>query len=162
MTRGCAILRFAALPCNLEKLLLRVTGWFLNLESNMLKIATALSAALIVAGSLVGSADPANARHRRGCCGPLPPSYTYKTKHVYKHVTRHHDVWRTGYVKRIKPIIHVTRIQPILHVHNVTRVHTNLVGVPYPVHHRVTQWLPPRTYMTSSVIHLRPNCGCGY
>ena len=130
----------------------------------MLKIVTALSAALIVTGSLLASASPASARHNRhhGCCGPLPPSYTYKTKHEYKHVTRHHDVWRTRYFKRIKPIVHVTRIQPIVHVHNVTRVHTRLVGVPYPVHHRVTQWLPPRTYMTSSVVHLPPNCGCGH
>jgi hypothetical protein len=65
-------------------------------------------------------------------------------------------------VKRIKPIVHVTRIQPIVHVHNVTRVHTNIVGVVHPVHHRVTQWLPPRTYVTNSVVHLRPECGCSY
>ena len=130
----------------------------------MLKSVTALSAALIVAGALVSSASPASARHNRhhGCCGPLPPSYTYKTKNVYKHVTRHHDVWRTRYVKRIKPIVHVTRIQPIVHVHNVTRVHTNVVGVVHPVHYRATQWLPPRVYATNSVVHLPPNCGCGH
>jgi len=58
--------------------------------------------------------------------------------------------------------VHVTRIQPVVHVHNVTRVHTRLVGVPYPVHHHVTQWLPPRHYVTSSVVYLRPQCGCGY
>ena len=130
----------------------------------MLKSVTALSAALIVAGTLIGSASPASARHNRhhGCCGPLPPSYTYKTKHVYKHVTRHHDVWRTRYFKRIKPIVHVTRIQPIVHVRNVTRVHTRVVGVVRPVHHHVMQVLPPRAYVTNSVVHLRPECGCSY
>jgi hypothetical protein len=130
----------------------------------MLRFATALSAALMIGWALVGSASPASAGYHRhhGCCGPLPPSYSYKTRNVYKNVTRHHDVYRTRYVKRIKPIVHVTRIQPIVHVHNVTRVHTNLVGVVYPVHHRVTQWLPARHYVTNSVVHLRPNCGCSY
>ena len=129
----------------------------------MLKLATALSAALIVGWALVGSASPASARHHhRGCCGPLAPSYTYKTKNVYKNVTRHHDVYRTKYFKRIKPIVHVTRIQPIVHVHNVTRVHTKLVGVVHPVHRRMTQYLPARRYVTNSVVHLPPNCGCSY
>jgi hypothetical protein len=129
----------------------------------MLKFGTALFAALIVGWALVGSAATASAGHRKsGCCGPLPPSYTYNTKKVHKHITRHHDVWRTKYVKRIKPIVHVTRIQPIVHIHNVKRVHTKLVGVVHPVHHRVTQWLPARTYMTSSTVYLRPECGCSY
>jgi hypothetical protein len=130
----------------------------------MLRFATALPAALIVGWALVGSASPASAGYHRhhGCCGPLPPSYSYKTRNVYKNVTRHHDVYRTRYVKRIKPIVHVTRIQPIVHVHNVTRVHTNLVGVVYPVHHYVTQVLPTRTYATNSTVYLRPHCGCSY
>ena len=130
----------------------------------MLRFATALSAAVVIGWALVGSASPASAGHHRhhGCCGPLPPSYHYKTRNVYRNVTRHHDVYRTRYVKRIKPIVHVTRIQPIVHVHNVTRVHTNLVGVVYPVHHHVTQVLPTRTYMTSSTVYLRPHCGCSY
>jgi hypothetical protein len=129
----------------------------------MLKFVTALSAALIIGWALVGSATTASARHRHhGCCGPIPPSYTYKTKKVYKNITRHHDVWRTRYVKRTKRIVHVTRIQPIVHVHNVTRVHTRIVGVVHPVHQRVTQWLPPRRYVTNSVVHLRPECGCSY
>src|SRR3954454_9782675 len=121
----------------------------------MFRFVTALCAALIVSGTLIGSASPASARHNRhhGCCGPLSPSYTYKTKHVYKHLTRHHDVYRTRYVKRIKPIIHVTRIQPIVHLHNVTRVHTNVVGLAYPVHAHTTRWLRPKIYMTSSVVH---------
>ena len=129
----------------------------------MLKFATALSAAVIIGWALVGSATSASAGHRNhGCCGPIPPSYTYKTKNVYKNITRHHDVYRTKYVKRTKRIVHVTRIQPIVHVHNVTRVHTNIVGVVHPVHQRVTQYLPARTYVTNSVVHLRPECGCGY
>jgi hypothetical protein len=128
----------------------------------MLRFVTALSAALIIGWALVGSATIASAGHRKGCCGPLPPSYTYNTKKVYKHVTRHHDVYRTRYVQRIKPIVHVTRIQPVVHVHNVTRVHTNLVGVVRPVHHHVTQVLPAQTYVTNSVVHLRPECGCSY
>ena len=130
----------------------------------MLKFATALSAALIIGWALVGSAATASAGHHRhhGCCGPLPPSYTYKTKKVHKHITRYRDVHRTRYFKRIKPIIHVTRIQPVLHVHKVTRVHTRIVGVPYPVHHHVTRWLPPIRQVTNSVVYLRPQCGCGY
>ena len=127
----------------------------------MLKFGSALFAALIIGWALVGSATTASAGYRKsGCCGPLPPSYTYKTKKVHKHITRHHDVWRTKYFKRIKPIVHVTRIQPVVHIHNVKRVHTNIVGVVYPVHRRVTQYLPARTYMTSSTVYLRPHCGC--
>src|SRR5471030_1598182 len=129
----------------------------------MLKFATALSAALIVGWALLGSVATASAGHRHhGCCGPLPPSYTYSTRNVYKNVTRHHDVYRTRYVKRIKPIVHVTRIQPIVHVHNVTRVHTNIVGVVHPVHHRVTHVLPAQRYVTNSVVYLRPQCGCSH
>jgi hypothetical protein len=129
----------------------------------MLKFATALSAALIIGWALVGSAATASAGYRKsGCCGPLPPSYSYSTKNVYKHITRHHDVYRTQYVKRTKRYVHVTRIQPIVHIHNVKRVHTKLVGVEYPVHERVTQYLPARTYQTSSTVYLRPECGCSY
>jgi hypothetical protein len=132
----------------------------------MLKFVTALFGALILGLALVGSATDANAHHRRGhgCanCGPFPPSYTHKTKTVHKHITKYRDVQRTKYVKRIKPIIHVTRIQPVIHVHKVTRVHTRIVGVPYPVHRRVTQWLPPVKHVTRSVVYLRPQCGCGY
>lgn len=128
----------------------------------MSKFVTALSAVLIVSWTLVASATDANAGKRRDCpgCGPIPPSYTYKTKTVHKHVTRYRDVHRTKYFKRIKPIIHVTRIQPVVHVHKVTRVHTRLVGVVHPVHRHVTQVLPPRHHMTSSVVYLRPQCGC--
>ena len=131
--------------------------------ANMSKFATALSAALIIGWALVGSVATASAGHHRqhGCCGPLPPSYSYSTKNVYKNVTRHHDVYRTKYFKRIKRYVHVTRIQPIVNIHNVTRVHTKLVGVVHPVHHQVTQYLPARTYVTNSVVHLPPNCGCG-
>jgi hypothetical protein len=125
----------------------------------MLKFVTTLSAAVIVGSTLVGSATTASAR-QHGCCGPIAPSYTYKTKKVYKNITRHRDVYRTKYVKRIKRIVHVTRIQPIIHVHNVTRVHTNIVGVVHSVHQRLTQVLPAKRYMTSSVIRLRPQCAC--
>jgi hypothetical protein len=124
----------------------------------MLKFVTAL--ALVAGWALAGSAT-ANAGHRHhGCCGPIPPSYSYSTKNIYKNVTHHRDVYRTKYVKRIKRLVHVTRIQPIIHVHNVTRVHTNIVGVVHPVHERTTQWLPPRRYVTNSVVYLRPHCGC--
>ena len=77
-------------------------------------------------------------------------------------LTRYRDVQRTKYVKRIHPIVHVTRIQPVVHVHKVTRVHTRIVGVPYPVHRHVTLWLPPRHTVTTSMVYLRPQCGCGY
>jgi hypothetical protein len=127
----------------------------------MLKFVTALSAALIVGWALVGSATTASAGGRHyGCCGATSPSYTYQTRNVYKHVTRYRDVWRTKYVKRVKRIVHVVRIRPIIHVHYVTRVHTRIVGVVYPVHVRVTQYLPAKKYVTSSVVHLRPQCAC--
>lgn len=129
----------------------------------MLRFVTALSAALIAGSALVGSATTASAGGKhRGCCGPIPPSYTYKTKKIFKNVTHHRDVYRNKYVKRIKRIVHVTRIQPIVRVHNVTRVHTRIVGVVHPVHQRVTQWLPPRRYVTNSVVYLRPQCGCSH
>lgn len=130
-----------------------------------MRFVTALSAALIAGWALAGSATDASAGHRhKGChsCGPIAPSYSYKTKTVHKNVTHYRDVHRTKYVKRIKPIIHVTRIQPVVHVRNVTRVHTNIVGVVYPVHKHVTQWLPARRYVTSSVVYFRPHCGCGH
>ena len=128
-----------------------------------MKLVTALSAALIVGWALAGSATIADAGSRgKGCCGPIPPSYTYKTKKVHKHITRYRDVHRTRYFKRIKPIIHVTRIQPVIHVRKVTRVHTRLVGVVYPVHRHVTHVLPARKYVTNSVVYFRPHCGCGY
>jgi hypothetical protein len=130
----------------------------------MLKWVTAFSAALFAAALFIGSATDASARHRHGhgcaSCGPIPPSYHYKTKKIHKHVTRYRDVQRTKYVKRIHPIIHVTRVQPVIHVRNVTRVHTRLIGVPYPVHRHLTQWLPPRHTVMNSVVYLRPQCGC--
>ena len=88
----------------------------------MLRFVTALSAALIVGWALAGSATTASAGGRHhGCCGPIPPSYTYSTKKIHKTITHHHDVHRTKYVKRIKPIIHVTRIQPIVRSFEVWR-----------------------------------------
>lgn len=129
----------------------------------MSKFVTALAAPLVVAWALVGFATTASAGHRgHGCCGPVPPAYTYKTKKVLKNVTRYRDVHRTKYVQRIKRIVHVTRIQPVVHVHNVTRVHTHVVGVVRPVHQRVVRVLPVMTYATSSVVYLRPQCGCGH
>src|SRR5947209_7259054 len=98
----------------------------------MFKWVTALSAALFAAGAFISSATDASAHHRRGhgcsTCRPIPPSYSYKTKTLHKHVTRYRDVEHTRYVKRIHPIVHVTRIQPVVHVHRVTRVHTRIVG----------------------------------
>jgi hypothetical protein len=127
----------------------------------MLKPVTALSAALIVGWALVGSATTASAGYKgRGCCGPLPPSYTYKTKKIYKTIKRHRDTYRTKYFKRIKRHVHVTRIQPIIRVHTVTRVHTKLVGVVKPVHQYVTQHLRPKRYHTHSTVYLKPKCAC--
>ena len=130
----------------------------------MSKFVTALAATLVAAWAVVGSATTASAHHHRGhgCCGPVPPSYTYKTRKVFKDVTRYRDVHRTKYVQRIKRVVHVTRVQPVVHVHNVTRVHTHVVGVVHPVHQRVVRVLPVRVYATNSVVYLRPQCGCGH
>jgi hypothetical protein len=127
----------------------------------MLKFVTALSAVLILGWALVGSAATASAGYRKsGCCGPIPPSYTYKTKKVYKNVTRYRDVYRTKYVKRYKRYVHVTRIQPVIYIRNVKRVHTKIVGVVYPVHQRVTQYLPAKTYSSNSTVYLGSRCAC--
>jgi hypothetical protein len=134
----------------------------------MLKFATALFAAVIVGWSLVGSATTARAdgydegyhRGYGGCCGPIAPSYHYTTKKVHKHVKRVHNVYRTKYVPRIKRIVHVTRIQPVVHIHDITRVHTKIVGVIKKVHIHKTVMLPPEFIKTRSVVYLRPTCGC--
>jgi hypothetical protein len=135
----------------------------------MLKFVTALSAALIIGWALVGSATTASAggygyrHHGSGhhrCCGPIRPSYSVSTRYVHKHIRHNRDVWRTKHVKRIKRYVHVTRIQPIYHVHNVTRVHTKIVGVVVPVHVRKTHYLPPKRIVTSSTVYLRPQCAC--
>lgn len=127
----------------------------------MLRIVTALSAVLIMGWAFVGSATDANAGYRgHGCCGPIPPSYTYNTQKVHKYIRHHRDVHRTKYFTRIKRVVHVTRIQPIIHVHTVTRIHTKLVGVVKPKHERHTTWLPAKKYYTNRIVHLRPQCGC--
>lgn len=129
----------------------------------MLKFVTALSAALIIGFALVGSASTASAGYGYGksrCCGPIKPSYSYSTKKVHKYIRHNRDVWRTRYVHRTKRYVHVTRIQPIYHIRKVTRVHTRIVAVVRPVHVRITKYLPPKRYVTSSVVHLRPHCAC--
>lgn len=128
----------------------------------MLKSVSALIGALVVGWAIAGSATEASAYHRHhGCCGPIPPSYYYHTKKVHKNVFHKHDVYRTKYVKRIHRIVHVTRIKPIVHVYNVTRVHTNIVGVVHNKYEHHTQWLPAKKIVTNRVVHLRPHCGCG-
>jgi hypothetical protein len=130
----------------------------------MLKSVTALFGTLIAAWILVGSATSATAgsgyghRHH-GCCGPIPPTYHYKTKNIYKHVTRYSDVWRTRYVPRIHRIVHVTRYQPIINIHKVKRIHTKIVGVVHNRYQHVSQWLPAKKYVSVSVRHYT-HCGC--
>jgi hypothetical protein len=132
----------------------------------MFKSVTELCAGLIGCFVFLASATEANAHHRRGhgCvnCGPLPPSYTYRTRTVHTHVTRYHDVERVQYVRRVQPIVHVTRVQPLVHVHNVTRVHTRVVGLPYPTYHHLTAALPIQYTLSNSFVYLPSQCGCGY
>jgi|ERR1051325_416830 hypothetical protein len=137
----------------------------------MLKFVTALSAALIVGWTLVGSAGTASADsyggygsgggYGGGCCGPLPPSYSSNTVYKHRHITKHRDVWRHKYFKRYKKHIHITKIQPILHIHKVTRVHTKLIGVIVPIKKHVYKRLPDKVIVTTSTVHLKPVCGCG-
>lgn len=133
----------------------------------MLKFVTAFSAAVIVGFALLGSATSASAGgyHRGGggggCCGPIKPKYSHSTRYVHKHIRHNRDVWRTRHVKRYARHVHVTRVQPIYHVHNVTRVHTRVVGVVVPIHERRTVYLPPRRVVSNSTVYLRPQCGCG-
>ncbi|HYW64254.1 MAG TPA: hypothetical protein VE865_13755 [Bradyrhizobium sp.] len=134
----------------------------------MLKLVTALSAALIMGIALVGSATTASAGgyHRGGggyggCCGPLRPSYSVTTRQVHKHIRHNRDVYHTKYFKRYKKYVHITRIQPVYHIHTVTRHHTKLVGVVVPTYRRETVYLHPKTIRTSSSVYLRPQCSCG-
>lgn len=129
----------------------------------MLKLVSALFAGLIAGWALVGSTTTASAHYRHyGCCGPVAPSYIFKTKKVYKNYTHVRNVWRTKYVKRNHLIVHVTRIQPIVHVHNITRVHTKVVGMVRNVHVWKTKYLPAKKYYTNQVVHLRPHCACSH
>ncbi|MDX6484583.1 MAG: hypothetical protein QOE95_2354, partial [Gaiellaceae bacterium] len=123
--------------------------------------------ALIAAWVLVGSATEASAgygyRHHgyghHGCCGPIRPTYKYNTIIKNKYIRHYKDQYRTKYVKRIHRIVHVTRILPIYHIHTVKRVHTNIVGVVYPVHQWVKHYLPPRKIYTTSVKYYT-HCRC--
>ena len=135
----------------------------------MLKFVMTLSAALVVGLISGGSATTANAGGYRGgghggggCCGPIPPKYYSKTVYKHKHIKRVHDVWRHKYIPRIKRIVHVTNIQPIVHIHNLTRVHTKLIGVIKPVYQHHTHVLPAKTHVTSNTVYLKPVCGCSY
>jgi hypothetical protein len=127
----------------------------------MLRFVASVSAALVVGWVLVASPTAANAGHHScGKCGPIAPTYTYKTKKVFKTVKHYRDVTQTKYVQRTHRIVHVTKIQPVIRVHNVTRIHTQIVPVVHPVHQRVTKVLPAQRIVVNSVVRLRPTCGC--
>ncbi len=127
----------------------------------MLRPLIAFCALLIAGFAFVGSATDANAGYRRCAgCGPIKPSYTYRTVNKVTHQTRYRNVTRTRYVQRIRPIIHVTQVRPVVRIHQVTRVHHRTVAVIRNVHRSRTQYLPTRTIMTSSVRHTY-GCGCG-
>jgi hypothetical protein len=131
----------------------------------MFKSVTTLFAALIASLVFVGSATTAGAgygyghRHH-GCCRPIAPTYHYKTKKIYKNVTRYHDSWRK-YVPRIHRIVNVTRYQPIINIHKVYRIHTDIVGVVHNRYEHRVQWLRPIKHVTASVRHYR-HCGCSW
>lgn len=127
----------------------------------MLRFFMALCAVLIAGSAFVGSATDANAGYRRcGNCGPIRPAYTYRTVNKVMHKTRYRNVSRTRYVQRIRPVIHVTQVRPIVRIHQVTRVHHRTVAVVRNVHQSRTQYLPARTFTTSSVRHIHHGCGC--
>jgi hypothetical protein len=128
----------------------------------MSKSVVALSAALIAGWVLVAATDASAGSRHHGCCGggPIPPTYQYKTKNTYKHITRYHDVSRTHLVHRTHRIVHVLRVRPVIHISEVTRVHHHNVAVVHDKHERVTQWLPPRKYVTRSVKNYW-DCRCG-
>lgn len=133
----------------------------------MLKSVTAFSAALILGAALVGSPTTADAKGYKsggyggkGCCGPIRPTTSYSTKKVHKHVRVYSDVWKKKYVKRIKLHTHITRVQPIIHVHKVVRHHTKIVGVVVPIKKYRTVYLPPKKYVTTKHVHLKPVCSC--
>ena len=128
----------------------------------MLRIVTLLCAALAAGWVMAGStvADASGYRRCHGC-GPLRPTYNYRTVQRVSHRIRYRDVSRTRYVRRVQRVVHVTRIQPIVQVHEITRVHHRTVPVMYPVHVSRWQVLPARTYVRRSVRHSY-DCGCGY
>ena len=127
----------------------------------MMKYIIAACAAIVAGSAFFGATAEAEAGYGRcGHCGPVGPSYTYRTVNKVVHRTRYRDVSRTRYVHRIKKVVHVTRIRPIIRVHQVTRVHHHTVAVVRPVHVSRTVYLPARTITTGSVRHSY-DCGCG-
>jgi|GEM_PF-2000659 len=132
----------------------------------MSKFVTALSAGLIIGFAFVGSATTASADsyggggYGKGCCGPLPNSYSTNTVYKKRHITTYKDEYRYKKFKRYKKHIHTTKIQPILHIHKVTRVHTKLIPVTVPIKVKLTKRLPDRVYVTTSKVYLKPVCVC--
>jgi hypothetical protein len=135
----------------------------------MYKFVTTLSVALIVGLAVASSATTASAdsygRHGgygggKGCCGPLPPSFSSNTVYKKKHITKYYDVWRHKKFPRYKKHIHTTKIQPILHIHKVTRVHTKLIPYTVPIKVKLTKRLPDKLIVTTSKVYLKPVCGC--
>ncbi len=128
----------------------------------MLKPVSASLAASIVGCGLIAFTGDASAACRAGDCGgTLPPTYVYHDRQVYRNVTQYRDVWRTRYVPRVHPIVHVTRVQPIINVQDVTRVHYRTIPVDYAVHYRATQLLPAQTTVTPSYAEYYDySCSC--
>jgi hypothetical protein len=129
----------------------------------MYKSATGLLCAFIAGSAMIGATAAANADYRHGgCCGPIPPSYSYGTVERVSHRTNYHDVWHKTVVNREKLYVHVERVQPVVYVNNVTRIHDQLVEKVHPVHVSRVEYLPTETVVTASVVHINEGCVCDY
>ena len=133
----------------------------------MIKVVTALTAALVAGWVVAGSATSASA-HYRGpssprchACGPLPTTVHVNTVHTSKSYTRYHDESVYRHVPRYHRIVTVTRIQPVVHILNVTRIHHRTVYFVKDTYAHRTEHLPPLTYERSAVVNIyHKGCGC--
>ena len=127
----------------------------------MLRLFTALAAAIVAGLLLAGSTTGASAKCGR--CGPLAPTIHVHLVHPSSAYTRYHDRSVYRHVPREHRIVTITRIQPIVRIHDVTRIHHHTVYYVQDTYARQTVHLAPLTYMRSSVVNTYDGgCGCGY
>lgn len=124
----------------------------------MVRVITAVCAALIAAVAFIGTSGQAYAGCRN--CGPVAPVYHYRTVNSVMNRTQYRDVQRTHYVQKTRRIYNVTRVRPIVRVHTVTRVHHYTVPVVRNVSVSSVQRLPAQYYHTNSVRDVYHGCGC--
>jgi len=129
----------------------------------MYRSVTGLLCTLVAGSALIGATATANAHHRYGgCCGPIPPSYSYSTVQTSSHRTVFHDVWHKHIVNREKLYVHVERVHPVEYIHNVLRIHDQTVEKVHSVHESKVEYVPTTVVYSTSVVHIQEPCICEY